>query len=146
MSRRQPLRLFVVDASVWVSSLVSQEIHHVTSRNWLAQASHHGHSLVAPVLLMAEVTAAITRRTNQVLGQQTLEMLAKMPNLRLVALDKRMAQLAAQIAIHYRLRGADAFYVALAYQLNAPLVTWDNEQLVRTQGLIVAQEPTLDKN
>lgn len=135
--------IFVIDASVWVSHFIAQEVHHTESRAWLMQAIRDDYSLVAPVLLIAEVTAAITRRTNQpTLGQQTLEILGKVPNLRLVAMGKRMAGLAAHITIAHRLKGADAFYVALAHQLNIPLITWDNEQKNRTTGLIVAQEPT----
>lgn len=138
-----PPPTFVIDASVWVSHFIAQEIHHIESREWLTQAIRDNFFLVAPVLLIAEVTAAITRRTNQpTLGQLTLEFFGKVPNLRLVAMDRRMAGAAAHVAINHQLKGADAFYVALAYQLNVPLITWDIEQKNRTIGLITAQEPT----
>jgi predicted nucleic acid-binding protein len=47
----------------------------------------------------------------------------------------------AEVAAAYRLRGADAVYVALAEALHAPLVTWDQEQLTRLADLIPVFTP-----
>jgi predicted nucleic acid-binding protein len=52
-----------------------------------------------------------------------------------------VGDLAAEIASTYRLRGGEALYVAVAYQFQVPLVSWDDEQLSRVVGYIKAYRP-----
>ncbi|MCC6191195.1 MAG: type II toxin-antitoxin system VapC family toxin [Anaerolineales bacterium] len=118
----------VVDASVWVSRLVTDDVFHTASRRWLAQHAQDGGQWVAPALMLAEVVGAISRRTGQPeLAHRALKHLLKLPGLRLVALDRRLGKAAAQLAASAGLRGADAVYAALAQHLSIPLVTWDEE-------------------
>jgi predicted nucleic acid-binding protein len=42
--------------------------------------------------------------------------------------DADLARTAADLASRFRLRGADAIYIAAASTLGLPLVTWDVEQ------------------
>jgi len=64
----------VVDASVWVSRLVPQDVHHFASRRYLEERAAAGDPLVAPALLLAEVAGAIARRTGAPeLGRRALE-------------------------------------------------------------------------
>lgn len=132
----------VVDASIWVSRLVTADVHHASSRRWLEQYTASGGVLIAPVLLLAEVAGAIARRTGRPqVAHQAVRHLLRLPRFRLVAVDGRLAQAAAQLAADLGLRGADAVYVATAQQLNVPLVTWDNEQQTRTGTVILARAP-----
>lgn len=132
----------VVDASVWVSRLVPQDVHHPASRRWLEA---HADPLIAPILLLAEVAGAIARRTGAPeLGRQAVETLTQLPNLRLVPLDPRLGLETARLAADLQLRGADAAYVAVAYHLHLPLVTWDREQADRAGPLIAVYTPDLD--
>ena len=52
-----------------------------------------------------------------------------------------LADVALRLAAHLHLRGADATYVALAQHLDVPLVTWDDELLQRTGGIISVYTP-----
>jgi predicted nucleic acid-binding protein len=132
----------VVDASVWVSRLVSADAHHSISQKWLEAFVAGGGQCVDPVLLLAEVVGAISRRTTEPrLGQAALQMLLRLPALRIVSVERRLGMNAAQLAADLGLRGADAVYVALAQQLKVPLVTWDQEQLDRTGSIISARPP-----
>jgi predicted nucleic acid-binding protein len=132
----------VVDASVWVSRLVPQDVHHLASRRWLEQHVASGGVLVAPVLLLAEVAGAISRRVGEPeLAHQAVESLLRVPGLRLVPIDHRLGKETARLAADLRLRGADAVYVALAHRLNIPLVSWDQEQRERACELIVVRSP-----
>lgn len=45
----------VVDASVWMSRLVPQDVYHGVSCRWLEVQAAAGDRLVAPVLLLTEV-------------------------------------------------------------------------------------------
>ena len=134
--------MIVADASVMMSALHPPDVHHQQSRAWLLQHLRAGDTLIAPLLLLSEISGSITRRSGDpALGQLALGRLIAFRQLRLVPLDARLGGLAAQLAVHLRLRGADAVYVALADQLQIPLVTWDREQRERGGQRIVAQEP-----
>ncbi|MBK7919403.1 MAG: hypothetical protein IPJ94_24720 [Chloroflexi bacterium] len=49
--------MIVTDASVWVSHLITQEVHHAVSRRWLTAVVHSRSIIAAPALLLAEVGA-----------------------------------------------------------------------------------------
>lgn len=132
----------VVDASVWVSRLVAGDVNHAASRQWLEAYEAQGGRLVAPVILLAEVAGAISRRTNNPrLGHEAAQALQRIRALRLVAVDRRLGETAARLGADLGLRGADAVYVGLAQHLKMPLVTLDKEQQERAGRLVVTQVP-----
>jgi predicted nucleic acid-binding protein len=55
--------------------------------------------------------------------------------------DCDFGRVAAQMAADLRLRGAEVVYVAAAYLLQVPLVTWDREQRQRAASVIAVQTP-----
>ena len=55
--------MMVVDGSVWVSRYLPVEETHDVSREWLEKYFRAGGQLVEPVLLLVELSAAISRRT-----------------------------------------------------------------------------------
>ena len=132
----------VVDASVWVSRLVASDVNHSSSRRWLERYEAKGGRLVAPVILLAEISGAISRRTNSAwLGRQSLESLLRIRALRLVTVDRRLGEAAARLGADLGLRGADALYVAVAHRLRIPLVTWDREQQEKASTVITVELP-----
>ncbi len=134
--------IVVVDASVWVSRLVPQDVHHEASRRWLEQYTAQGGRVVAPALLLPEVAGAISRRTGEAaLAHQAVRQLQRLSALRLISLDARLAQAAARLAADLGLRGADAAYVAAAHALKIPLLTWDDEQREQAGHLIAVRTP-----
>jgi predicted nucleic acid-binding protein len=134
--------IVVVDASVWVSRLVSADVHHAASRRWLEDYVSQGGQVIAPMLLLPEIAGAISRRTGEPdLAHQAIKQLERLSALRLVAIDQRLGQAATQLAAECGLRGADATYVATAQQLKVPLLTWDNEQLDKVKTLIQVFTP-----
>jgi predicted nucleic acid-binding protein len=50
-------------------------------------------------------------------------------------------QKAVDVAINLQLRAGDAIYVALARQLNIPLISWDKEQLQKASTIITTYTP-----
>jgi predicted nucleic acid-binding protein len=127
----------VVDASVWVSALVARDRHHERSRAWLNRQAGEAALTVTPALALPEIAGAISRRTGQAtLATRAVSWLLRLPTLRLVPVDHRLADDAASLAGRLRLRGADATYVAVAYRLGVPLVTWDDEQRQRAAPLV----------
>ena len=86
--------------------------------------------------------AAIARRTDKArLRQAIVQQIRQLPTLQLVASDEELGGYAAELAASYRLRGADALYVAIADRLQRPLLSWDREQLQRSTGLVRAYAP-----
>ncbi len=136
----------VVDASVWVSRLVPQDVHHQASRRYLEERATVGDRLIAPVLLLAEVAGAIACRTGAPeLGCRALEGLLRFPGLRLVTVDRHLGQEMARLAADLQLRGADAAYLAVAIRLDLPLVTWDREQALRAASRVPVLTPEEDR-
>jgi len=132
----------VVDASVWVSRLVTDDVFHTASQRWMTQHAQDGGQRVAPALMPAEVVGAISRRTGKPeLATRALNHLLKLPGLRLVPLDRRLGKTAAQLAASAGLRGADAVYAALAQHLSIPLITWDDEIGQRAGALLTVLQP-----
>jgi predicted nucleic acid-binding protein len=122
----------VTDASVWVSRFIDDDVHHEASVSWLRRQIDAATFLVGPTLLLVEVAAAIARRTGDAaLAAAIVEQLEQFPPLRLEPLDDALAAVAVSLAGSLGLRGADAVYVAVARQLGAPLVSWDEEQIRR---------------
>lgn len=135
--------MIVVDASVWVSFLVSQDVNHTVTHRWLRSMLATGEPVAAPVLLLAEVGGAVSRRIeNPDTGEKTVKQLLSIPTLHLVGIDHALGIQAGRIAARHHLRGADATYVAVATELNVPLVSWDREHLERTSELVVCYTPT----
>jgi predicted nucleic acid-binding protein len=134
--------MIVVDASVWVSYLLPQDIHHFASEAWLDGYIQGGGKVAAPMLLLVEIAGAIRRRTGDMtLARQAIGTLANLPELSLVELDQSLSLTAANLAATLALRGADTLYVTVAQALQAPLVTWDQEQLTRAGQLIQTRTP-----
>ena len=134
--------MYVVDASVWVSRFISGDVHHMPSYRWLEDMVTRRELVIAPALLLAELTGAVARRTGRSeLATQALSLLQRLPNSRLVPVNAELAQLGANLAADLHLRGVDAIYVALARRLGIPLITWDREQRERSSGPVAALTP-----
>ncbi len=118
----------VVDASVWVARLVSEDIFYEPIKKWLSERLEAEDQFLAPSLLLAEIGGAISRRTTPSLGLKAVEQLQNLPGLQLVEMEHSLIQEAAQLAAELGLRGADSVYVAVAARLNVPLATLDADQ------------------
>ena len=57
--------MIVIDASVWISFLVQQDVHHTATHTWMINRISTGQTMAAPMLLLAEVGGAVARRTSR---------------------------------------------------------------------------------
>jgi predicted nucleic acid-binding protein len=136
--------VIVPDASVWVSVILNQDVDHVVSRQWTRQWSMAGRLLVVPVLFLAGVAGAVSRRSgSSALGRRELSAILTNLAIRLEAVDRPLAESAARHAADLPLKGSDAVYVALAERMGIPLITWDNEQLAQGAAVIDVRTPTI---
>ena len=133
----------VVDASVWISAFITEDAHNALSRPWLDHWLRAMNGVSCPTLALIEVGSAISRRTdNEDSARETIEGMRRLPLVNFAPLDHTLTAVATRIAIERRLRGADAVYLAHAWLLGIPLITWDAELLDRSEYLVDARTPT----
>ena len=134
--------IVVVDASVWVSRLLTHDPNNARATAWVGRHVRNGGVLTAPTLIALEVAASVSRRTGNVSDAHAAAgQLYALPFVRLAAIDQSLIVEATNLSADLGLRGADAIYVALAKQLGIPLLTFDTEQLIRPAGLITTIQP-----
>lgn len=132
----------VIDASVWVSNLQSRDSNYAAARAWVDRHLLGGGLLVAPILLVTETASALTRATGQPsIAHRAVSQLHRMREMRLVPIDQPLVDEATELAANLGIRGADAFYVAVAKSLSIPLVSFDHEQITRPSSLITTIRP-----
>lgn len=131
----------VIDASVYMALINAHEKDHTTSWAWFEQAKAARESIVAPVILLAEVATALSRGVGDLLAHRVVGQLEHSGLIELVPVTLAMAERAAAIAADHRIRGCDAIYVALADQLGDCLVTLDRQQIERSAAIVSAREP-----
>jgi predicted nucleic acid-binding protein len=136
------LSAVVLDASVWVSSLLPNDRNHAPATSWIASHVSNNGLMVAPLLLVTETAGAIARvAQNPGLARASVNQLYAFPVMSLLPLDQPLVDEATDMAINFNLKGADAFYVAVAKLLGIPLVTFDTEQLTRPANIITTIKP-----
>ncbi len=97
---------------------------------------------MGPTLLLPETAGPIAREASELDARRVLSELLRLLTLRIVPLTQDLARLAAQFAARLRMRGADSVYVALAYDLELTLVTWDYEQRTRASDVVAVRTPS----
>lgn len=132
-----------IDASVFVSAFSPAEIAHTESKAFMKKVREVSTPIIVPTLVLPEIAAAISRGQGKPeLGVAFALELVHFPNLVLIDVDEGTAKLAAETAAHYRLRGSDAVYAAVALRFGSKLVTLDNEQGERLKEVLPVQPPS----
>jgi predicted nucleic acid-binding protein len=121
--------LNVVDASVIVALFKTDEPSHDMVRSWYASALATG--VVAPSILLAEVSGALARPTgDSEAARSAVDALRRTARLQVIAVTEELSVAAAEVARDHRMRGCDSIYVALAIERRLPLITLDEDQLL----------------
>jgi len=132
----------VIDASVYLALVNAHERDYARSWTWLERAKGDREAVIAPVILIAEVAAALSRGAGDpVLAHRVVQQLQHGGVIQLVAVTLPLAERAAAIAADCQIRGCDAVYIALAHQLDDCLITLDQQQLKRCAASVKAREP-----
>ena len=132
----------VIDASLYIALINAHEPDHARSWTWFECAKAAQEPIRAPVILLAEVAAALSRGVGDLaLARQVVLQLRHSRAVELVPVSLALAERAASIAADHRIRGCDAVYVALADQLGDCLVTLDEQQLERGAATTLTRRP-----
>lgn len=132
----------IVDASVWVASVLEEDAHHKISLAFMHRFVKERQIATVPLLAWAEIAGAVARRTGDPgRGMKVAGFIAAKPWVRGVPLEASLAGESMRLAARLRLRGADAVYVALAAISREPLLTLDNEVLERARDVAEVLTP-----
>lgn len=132
----------VMDTSVYVSLYSPHEPTNRACWRWLEMMRERRELIVAPVVLVPEVSAALSRGSgNPELAHRITVQLAQSQLFELAPIDADLAIAAAQIAAEYRIRGCDSLFVALAQWRNDSLCTLDRQQLERGADVVHTYMP-----
>jgi len=134
--------VYTVDASVHVNAANPTESGCETSQTFLRLLRQYKVPQVSPVLLLAEVAAAVARALNDSrFAIRLATMLRTWPGYTLVPLEGELVDRAIRIGASARLRSADAVYAAVAEQYDTALVTLDRQQQERLPSLVKVLAP-----
>lgn len=132
----------IIDASVYITLINAHEKRHTSCWRWFERAQEEGNTVLSPVILLAEVAAALSRGVGDItLAHRVLEQLKQSGVIELVPVTLSLAERAAMIAADYQIRGCEAIYVALASELEETLVTLDRQQIERAAAIVDVYEP-----
>jgi predicted nucleic acid-binding protein len=132
----------VIDASVYIALINANETYHANSWAWFRQAQSAQELLSAPVILLAEIAAALSRGLNNpTLTHRVVQQLLNSKIVDLAPVTPTLAERAAIISADHQIRGCDAIYLALAEQLSDRLVTLDQQQLERGAAIVTTHKP-----
>ncbi len=132
----------VIDASVYIALVNEDEPGFAASWQWLLTVQSNRERLAAPVIMMAEAAAAISRGKGDVVhARRVIRRLQQSRLIEFWPISFELAERAAEIAAEHRIRGCDAVYVALAEQLGTDLVSLDQQQLERGTAVIPTNHP-----
>lgn len=98
----------VIDASVYVALINAHESEHANCWAWFEQAKAAQEPVVAPVILLAEVAAALSRGVGDPsLAHRIVQQLLRSRVIELIPVTTVMGEWAAAIAADHRIRGCD---------------------------------------
>ena len=131
-----------IDASVLVRATNLSEAGRRECMAVVATVGSRRLLVIQPTFVIAEVAGALRRRRPAATTlQAVLDRIVHLPAVTFVPLDEALAEEAAELAVATQLRGADAIYIATARRYGSTLVTVDDEQRLRAQGVIPAMLP-----
>jgi predicted nucleic acid-binding protein len=131
-----------LDASVFVSLFNARDRQHETTVAWLREAIADGEPLRAPVVALAEVSAAVAAGTgDKYLAREVEQQLRISPLFEFLPVALPLAERAATLAAEHQLRGSDALYFAIAETLGDRLVTLNPRQLQRAGQVVEVVRP-----
>ena len=118
----------VLDASVWVSLLKMDDEFHEQAKHIFQSLISNQEKISIPSIAFTEVAGVIKRTTkNNDFARDAVRYMKDMEPEIFVDFSK-LEPVATKIAINYSVRGADAYYLAVAKIIKSNLYTFDKWQ------------------
>ena len=120
--------MIVVDASVWVSFINEDDKFHDKANHIIDSIVSTKEEIVIPAIALTEVAGVIKRITQDQEAAFDAVRLIESMNPKILVDFGELEPIATQIAINYSIRGADAYYLAVAVFTKSRLYTFDQLQ------------------
>jgi predicted nucleic acid-binding protein len=131
-----------LDASTLVTLFNSRDANHNLCVTWFRQAIADGDPLRAPVTVLAEVAAAISRGTgDRQLARDVATQVRHSALFELLPVALPLAERAIAIAADYDIAAGSALCLAVADTLSDRLVTFDPELLSKGPNIVETCRP-----
>ena len=124
--------MLALDANLWIAAFDPADVFHGESVAVFIEAARRGLTLAGPSFVVLESICALARRVDDPrYAQAAAAKLADHPALHLEPVSETLLAEAERLGVERRLRGSDALYVATAMRLGCPLLSWDQELILR---------------
>jgi len=128
----------VVDSNVFIASLIENDVFYEVSINFIEKMDKEELTFHISMIVPIEVSCAIARRIGAKEADESEEIIHNWIKEKKVVVyklnEKRMSE-SQNYGTKYKLKGMDAIIVQLAFELNLPLMTFDNEIIERAKGV-----------
>ena len=120
----------VIDASVWIAFLkgVGNDEFHEQAKQIIRSLIPNQERICLPAIVFTEVAGAIKRSTKDNDFARGAVLYMKELELKIFANFSELEPIATEIAITHSIRGADAYYLAVAKMTKSNLYTFDKQQ------------------
>jgi predicted nucleic acid-binding protein len=126
--------VIVLDTSVWLGAILPEDVHFAETQLWIHHIQLTRTRFAVPAHFPAEVSGVLARiGIDDRFVEEVIKQIDSIERFEIYPISAGHGLLAAEIAWKARVRGADAIYIALAHQLDVPLVSWDRQQRERGQ-------------
>ena len=125
----------VVDSSILAASFLESDRFHQDALIYITGLQNEDFSFHLPILVIVEVLSAVSRQVqrNRLAAcarvNKSFSEWERTGKIVLYTLDRERMEHAKDIALRFRLKGADSVIAALAEELDIPLRTFDKEIL-----------------
>ncbi len=128
----------IVDSNVFIASLIKNDKFHQNSLSIIERMENGELNFHVSMITPIEICCAIARRVGIKEAKESQEIIqnwVKEKKINIHELNKKRMLEAQNRGINFKLKGMDAIIVQLAFELNFPLITFDNEIIERTKDI-----------
>ena len=120
--------MVVIDASVWVSWFNKDDKFHEHAKSVFRSLALNAETICIPAIAFTEGAGAIKRTTNDNSAASAAVYEMKDMEPKVFGDFDKLEPLATDIAIQHGIKGADAYYLAVAEMTKSKLYTFDQQQ------------------
>ena len=118
----------VVDASVWIAWFKKSDAFREQAKHIIQSLISKQERIYIPAIALTEMAGAIKRTTKNNDEARNAILCMKDLNPKIVVDFEELEPIATRIAITYGIKGADAYYLAVAETTRSKLYTFDKQQ------------------
>ncbi len=128
----------IVDSNVFIASLIKNDKFHLNSFSIIERMENGELNFHVSIITPIEICCAIAGRVGIEEAKESEEIIQnwiKEKKINIYELNEKRMLEAQNRGINFKLKGMDAIIVQLAFELNFPLITFDNEIIERTKDI-----------